>query len=160
MWVNIGLIAHTVALIKMHSPQTKYRPHASDTLDRVFMINRADLTKGLLTFIHKCNSGHVTIVMMEKCVCVCVCVCVRARACVCVCVCFKIKWEFFFIFFKFLEDIGPFVGPLIPTSGHIYTCFKAEVDSSLVCFSACMQWIPQIHLWCNTCWALCSNHGS
>ena len=44
---------------------------------------------------------------------------------------------------------------------HLYPCFgllvmsalgfKARVDPSLVCFLACMQWTPQIHLWCNTC---------
>ena len=27
---------------------------------------------------------------------------------------------------------------------------KAWVDSLLVCFLTCMQWIPQIHLWCDT----------
>ena len=31
-------------------------------------------------------------------------------------------------------------------------CFKARVDPSRVWFVACMQFIPQIHLWCDTCW--------
>ena len=38
--------------------------------------------------------------------------------------------------------------------------FKARVDPSLVCFIACMQWIPDIHLWCDTCWPLGGQHGS
>ena len=28
--------------------------------------------------------------------------------------------------------------------------FKTRVDHLLACFITCMQWIPQIHLWCNT----------
>ena len=54
--------------------------------------------------------------------------------------------------------------------GHWYPCFgllvmpalgfKARVDPLLVCFVACMQWIPQIHLWCDTCWPLDGQHGS
>ena len=38
--------------------------------------------------------------------------------------------------------------------------FKARVDPSLACFLACVQWIPEIHLWCDTCWPLGSQHGS
>ena len=30
--------------------------------------------------------------------------------------------------------------------------FKARVDPSLPCFIACVQWIPHIHLWCDTSW--------
>ena len=54
--------------------------------------------------------------------------------------------------------------------GHWYPCFgllamsplgfKARVDPSLVCFVACMQWIPEIHLWCHTCWLYRGQHGS
>ena len=29
----------------------------------------------------------------------------------------------------------------------------------LECFVSCMQQIPQIHLWCDTCWPLGSRHG-
>ena len=29
--------------------------------------------------------------------------------------------------------------------------FKARVDPSLAFFLMCMQWIPQIHPWCDTC---------
>ena len=32
--------------------------------------------------------------------------------------------------------------------------FKATVDPSLVCLVACVQWLSQIHLWCDTCWPL------
>ena len=38
--------------------------------------------------------------------------------------------------------------------------FKARVDPSLVCFVACVQWIPEIHLWCDTCWLYRGQHGS
>ena len=54
--------------------------------------------------------------------------------------------------------------------GHWYPCFgpvvmstlgfKARGDPLLVCFLTCVQWIPQIHLWCDTCWPLYSQHGS
>ena len=40
----------------------------------------------------------------------------------------------------------------LPCFGHLVMSargFKARVDPSLVCLTACMQWIPQIHLWCN-----------
>ena len=30
--------------------------------------------------------------------------------------------------------------------------FKTKLDSLLSHFLTCMQWIPQIHLWCGTCW--------
>ena len=33
-------------------------------------------------------------------------------------------------------------------------------DPLLACFISCVQWIPQIHLWYNTCWPLDSQHGS
>ena len=31
---------------------------------------------------------------------------------------------------------------------------KGRVDPLLVCFLACVQWIPQIHLWCHSCWPI------
>ena len=37
--------------------------------------------------------------------------------------------------------------------------FKARVDPSLACFLASMQWIPKIHVSCNTCWRFGSQHG-
>ena len=48
--------------------------------------------------------------------------------------------------------------------GHWYHCFWIPVmsalrlnpgwDASLAFFVPCMQWIPQIHLWCDGCWPL------
>ena len=38
--------------------------------------------------------------------------------------------------------------------------FKARVDPSLACYIAFMQWTPQIHLWCDTCWPHDCQHGS
>ena len=49
----------------------------------------------------------------------------------------------------------PYFGLLV-----IYTLgFKARVYLSLRCFLACVQWIPQIHLWYNNCWPLDSQYG-
>ena len=54
--------------------------------------------------------------------------------------------------------------------GHWYPCFvllvssglgfKARVCPLLACFVTCMQQYPQIHLWCDTCQSLGSQHGS
>ena len=54
--------------------------------------------------------------------------------------------------------------------GHWYPCFgflvmsnlslKAKVSPTLAWFVTCIQWIPQVHLWCNTCWPLGSQHHS
>ena len=38
--------------------------------------------------------------------------------------------------------------------------FKARVSASLKCYFACVQWNPQIHLWCNTCWPLDDQRSS
>ena len=62
------------------------------------------------------------------------------------------KSETLMPFFKCLEDISPFC------EGHWHP--KARVDLSFAFFVTCMQWIPQIHLWCDTCWPLGSQHGS
>ena len=55
---------------------------------------------------------------------------------------------------KFLRTSVLFVGPLIPlfwTSGDIAQISKSGWISYL-CASLPCQWIPQIHLWCDTCW--------
>ena len=52
------------------------------------------------------------------------------------------------------------VGTLMPlfwTSGDVCTVFQSH---SIVCFVTYMQWIPQIHLWCDINWPLDSQHGS
>ena len=38
--------------------------------------------------------------------------------------------------------------------------FKARVNPLLARFLACTQGIPQIHLWCDTCWSLRGQDGS
>ena len=56
-----------------------------------------------------------------------------------------------------------FVRSLMPYFRRLVTSalgFKGRVDLSLASFLTCMQWIPQIHLWCNTCWPLSGQHGS
>ena len=50
------------------------------------------------------------------------------------------------------------------SGGHWYPCFgllvtsplgfKARVNFSLACFLTCVQWISQIHLWCDTYFAM------
>ena len=75
--------------------------------------------------------------------------------------------EMYSFFFFFLKIFG---GHKSFSWGHWYLYFgllamsplgfKARVDPSLVCFVACMQWIPDIHLWCDTCWLYRGQHGS
>ena len=51
--------------------------------------------------------------------------------------------------------------------GHWYPCFgllvypgfQSQGGSQLEYFITCMQWIPQIHLWCDTCWPLGDQRG-
>ena len=61
---------------------------------------------------------------------------------------------YIFGFFKnYLEDVSSFSGLLMPffwTSGEACPGLKARKGPLLACFRACIQWIPQIHLWCDT----------
>ena len=72
------------------------------------------------------------------------------------------RFVYSIIFWKVLEDIIPFCGPTdTPCFGLLVMSvlgFKARMDPSLVCFVACMQWIPQIHLCCDTYWPICGQH--
>ena len=46
--------------------------------------------------------------------------------------------------------------------GHLVTSalgFTARVEPLFVCFLACVQCIPQIHLWCHTNWPLNGQHA-
>ena len=64
---------------------------------------------------------------------------------------------FSFLFFKFLEDISPFLGATdTPVLLWVMSVlgFKARVDL-FACFLD-----PQIHLWCDTCWLCRGQHGS
>ena len=50
-----------------------------------------------------------------------------------------------------------------PSCGLLVTSalgFKTSVNPSLLCVVVCLQWNPQIHLWCDTCWPTDSQHGS
>ena len=61
--------------------------------------------------------------------------------------------ELFGFLKKILEDLFLFVGVLIPLFLDMVTSalgFKARVDPPLACFVVCVQWIPQIHLPCDT----------
>ena len=68
-----------------------------------------------------------------------------------------------------LDPIFKFGGYKSFLLGHWYPCsgllvmsplgFKARLES-LASMLACVQWIPQIHFWCNTCWLLGSQHGN
>ena len=65
----------------------------------------------------------------------------------------SMRWLIFF--FKNLRISVLFVGPLIPCFGLPVTSAwvsKSGWISSFACFITHMQWISQIHLWCNTCW--------
>ena len=75
--------------------------------------------------------------------------------------CYVARRNIFFL--KFMEDVSPFVVPLVPlfwSSGDICPGFQVMANPSLICFLTCVQWIPQINLWCNTCWPLDGQHGS
>ena len=65
-------------------------------------------------------------------------------------------------FFKFFWRTHVlFVGPLIPlfwTSGDVCPGFQSQ--GGLACMLSCLRAIPQVHLWCNTCRPLDSQHGS
>ena len=41
---------------------------------------------------------------------------------------------------------------------HLF--WVSKPNSSLACFLACLEWIPQIHPWCHACWLYCGQHGS
>ena len=67
------------------------------------------------------------------------------------------------LFFNIWRTSVVFVGPLISlfcTYGYVCLVSKPGWIPLLVCFIACMQGIPQIHLWCDTCWPLDGQHGS
>ena len=74
----------------------------------------------------------------------------------------KIPWTIF--------SLNNFEGQRFCLWGYWHLCFgllvifalgfKARVDPSLACFLAFLQWIPQIHLWCDTCWPLGCQHGN
>ena len=51
------------------------------------------------------------------------------------------------------------MGPLIPFLVTSALGFKVRVDPLLACFLAYKQQIPQIHLWCDTCWLYGGQHG-
>ena len=75
----------------------------------------------------------------------------------------KENWYFTF-FFNFFRGHKSFLW------GHWYLSFgllvmsalgfKAQIHPSSVCFLACVQWIPQVHLQCDTCKPLYGQHGS
>ena len=77
------------------------------------------------------------------------------------CICFNVATR---IFLKIFGGHESFLwGHWYPCFGLLVTSplgFKARVDPLLVCFLACVQWIPEIHLWCDTCWPLGGQHGS
>ena len=65
-------------------------------------------------------------------------------------------------FFLILEDISPFRWASVPLfrTSNVCSGFKVKVDPSLACFLACVQCIPHIYLWCNTCCPLDGQHYS
>ena len=70
-------------------------------------------------------------------------------------------WTFFFFFNnKFFKDISPFCGSFGILFWTFVLDFKARVDLWIACFLACVKWIPEINLRCDTCWPLDSQHGS
>ena len=65
-------------------------------------------------------------------------------------------------FFNYGEYQSHFVGccPFIELLVMFALGFKAKVIPCLCASFVCTQWIPQTHIWCNTCWRLDSQHCS
>ena len=63
-------------------------------------------------------------------------------------------------FLKKLEDTGPFCWATDACFGLRMWCLPRVLKSSLACFLVSVKWVPQIHLWCDTCWSLDSQHCS
>ena len=75
--------------------------------------------------------------------------------------CYVARRNIFFL--KFMEDFSAFVVPRYPCFGPLVISalgFKVMTNPSLICFLTCVQWIPQINLWCNIYWPLDDHHGS
>ena len=49
--------------------------------------------------------------------------------------------------------------PCFSASGDVWPRFQSQAGS-LTCFVVCMQLIPQIQFWCDTCWPLDGQCGS
>ena len=60
--------------------------------------------------------------------------------------------------------MSPFCGAIDTPVLDFWWCpplgFKARVDPSLASFVTYVPWIPEIHLWCDTCWLYRGQHGS
>ena len=72
-------------------------------------------------------------------------------------------WQHFFFFLNFWRTWVLFVGPLIPlfwTSGDVSSGFQSQSGFCLIRAYVLRYTFPEIHLWCNTCWPLGSQHGS
>ena len=67
------------------------------------------------------------------------------------------------LFLKCLEDISPFCGAtdtsVLDFWWHLSWVSKPGWILSLARFVTCGQRNPNIHLWCDTCWPLYSQHG-
>ena len=67
------------------------------------------------------------------------------------------------LFFKFFGGYQSFVGPLISLiwpSGDVCPWCQSPAGSLTCVLIICVEWIPQIHLWCDTCWSLDGQYGS
>ena len=75
------------------------------------------------------------------------------------------KFDHMSNFFKelFLADISPFCGATDTTVLNFWWCLpwvsRPGWTSLIACFVVCVKQNPQIHLWCDTCWPLGSQHG-
>ena len=63
-----------------------------------------------------------------------------------------------------MEHINPFCGatdtPALDFWWYLSWVLKLGWIPLIVCFIACMEQNPQIHLWCDNCWPLGSQHGT
>ena len=78
----------------------------------------------------------------------------------------RYRWRIFFLLF-FEKKFGghkSFYGatdtPVLDFWWHLFWVTKSGWIPLLACFVTCMQWIPQIYLWCDTYWPLSGQHGT
>ena len=76
----------------------------------------------------------------------------------------EVNWSTWSFYIKFLDNTSPFCGttviPVMEFWWRLPWISKSGWNPLLACFLVCVQWIPQIHLWWDTCWLHSGQHGS
>ena len=67
---------------------------------------------------------------------------------------------FFYNFWGYQSFLCPTDTPVLDFWWRLLWVSKPWRIPLLTCFVVCVQLIPQIHLWCDTCWSFDDQHGS